>query len=214
MPRQGEKRKNISAMLAIYADTSSRVRILTEALSGLGQDVRVLSSADVPAAARAVVIWADHGVAQGFSASVPAVFVGGVLPDIKSGTVYSVDVPIRAGKLVDMVRMCLLSAENQGSDQRFNIAGRELIYFQNILIGPDGPIRLTEKESAILRCLAQAEGRQVSRQTLMDSVWAYVQGVETHTLETHIYRLRQKIEKDPANPKILLTLPDGYALGF
>lgn len=200
-------------MLAIYADTDSRLRLLSEALSGLGAPVRVLSDLSVPGDARAVVIWSDQGMPAGFSVSVPAVFVGGVPPSIKSGTVYSVDAPIRAGKVADMVRTCLLSAENSGSDERFQIAGRELIYLQNLLTGPEGPIRLTEKESAILKCLAQAGGRQVSRQALMDSVWAYAQGVETHTLETHIYRLRQKIEKDPANPKILLTLPDGYALG-
>jgi len=73
--------------------------------------------------------------------------------------------------------------------------------------------RLTEKETAILVYLSQQDkGVPIGRQTLLDAVWGYAQGVETHTLETHIYRLRQKIEDDPADPKTLLTVEDGYVL--
>lgn len=73
-------------------------------------------------------------------------------------------------------------------------------------------IRLTEKETAILKYLYQAEGEAVERETLLEKVWGYNSGVTTHTLETHIYRLRQKIEKDPANAQILLTTQGGYRL--
>ena len=72
--------------------------------------------------------------------------------------------------------------------------------------------RLTEKERDILLVLLDAGGQLVLRRALLDSVWGYASGVETHTLETHIYRLRQKIETDPARPQILLTAEDGYAL--
>lgn len=78
----------------------------------------------------------------------------------------------------------------------------------------NGEIRLTEKESAILLCLYKAGGGIVSRQAMLDEVWGYAQDVETHTLETHIYRLRQKIEKDPSNPEILKTEEDGYSLAL
>ena len=61
-------------------------------------------------------------------------------------------------------------------------------------------VRLTEKETAILRFLYRAGQLPVSRETLLQEVWGYNSGVTTHTLETHIYRLRQKIEKDAANP--------------
>jgi DNA-binding response OmpR family regulator len=66
-------------------------------------------------------------------------------------------------------------------------------------------VRLTEKETGVLRCLCRAGQRPVSRETLLQEVWGYNSGLTTHTLETHIYRLRQKIEKDAASPAILVT---------
>ena len=73
-------------------------------------------------------------------------------------------------------------------------------------------VRLTEKETAILRFLYRAGQQPVSRETLLQEVWGYNSGVTTHTLETHVYRLRQKVEKDAANPSILVTDAGGYKL--
>jgi DNA-binding response OmpR family regulator len=72
-------------------------------------------------------------------------------------------------------------------------------------------VRLTEKESAILEFLYRA-GRAIGRDTLLGEVWGYNAGVATHTLETYVYRLRRKIERDPANAEILVTEPGGYRL--
>ncbi len=73
-------------------------------------------------------------------------------------------------------------------------------------------LKLTEKETAILRFLYRAEDQVVARETLLAEVWGYNAAVTTHTLETHIYRLRQKIEEDPSNARILVTEPGGYKL--
>jgi DNA-binding response OmpR family regulator len=73
-------------------------------------------------------------------------------------------------------------------------------------------IRLTEKETNILKYLYRAGNAVVPRDVLLHEVWGYNAGVTTHTLETHIYRLRQKIEPDPSNAKILVTEPGGYRL--
>ncbi len=73
-------------------------------------------------------------------------------------------------------------------------------------------IRLTEKEAAILKYLYRAGQKSVSRETLLGEVWGYNAGVTTHTLETHVYRLRQKIEKDPGKATILVTDQGGYRL--
>ena len=73
-------------------------------------------------------------------------------------------------------------------------------------------VRLTDKETAIIKYLYLAGGRVVSRGTLLDEVWGYNAGVTTHTIETHVYRLRQKLERDPYNAELLVTEPNGYRL--
>jgi DNA-binding response OmpR family regulator len=73
-------------------------------------------------------------------------------------------------------------------------------------------VRLTEKETAILKYLYRAGQKVVNRDTLLHEVWGYNSGVTTHTLETHIYRLRQKIEKEPARAELLITEGGGYKL--
>ena len=73
-------------------------------------------------------------------------------------------------------------------------------------------VRLTEKETSILKYLYRSGSKVVGRETLLREVWGYNARVTTHTLETHFYRLRQKIEADPSNPELLVTEPDGYRL--
>ena len=80
------------------------------------------------------------------------------------------------------------------------------------LLQADGrKVRLTEKETNILKFLHASAGT-VPREILLHEVWGYGPAVATHTLETHIYRLRKKIEQDPAKAQILLTEGGGYRL--
>ena len=82
-----------------------------------------------------------------------------------------------------------------------------------ILVDEKGKkIWLTEKETNILKYLYRAGEKPVSREELLAEVWGYNAGVTTHTLETHIYRLRQKIERDPSHSELLITEPGGYRL--
>ena len=84
---------------------------------------------------------------------------------------------------------------------------------QKFLLKDDGrKIRLTEKETNILKYLLRAENATVQREVLLHEVWGYNAGVTTHTLETHIYRLRQKIESDPSQAKFLVTESGGYKI--
>lgn len=78
--------------------------------------------------------------------------------------------------------------------------------------GKNRKVHLTEKETAIVKFLYRVGDRPVTRETLLDEVWGYNAGVTTHTLETHIYRLRQKIEPNPQAPSLLVTEPGGYRL--
>ena len=115
--------------------------------------------------------------------------------------------PVRLGHLVDRVRMMIT---RQSDDAAYKIGPYILKPSQLILSRDAGePIKLTEKEAEILKILSIQDGQSISRQELMDLVWGYAEGVETHTLETHLYRLRQKIEQDPSDPQILLTEESG-----
>jgi DNA-binding response OmpR family regulator len=82
-----------------------------------------------------------------------------------------------------------------------------------LLISDKGSkLKLTEKETAILRFLYRAGQNVVGRDVLLAELWGYNTSVTTHTLESHIYRLRQKIESHPSRPRILVTEPNGYRL--
>lgn len=77
--------------------------------------------------------------------------------------------------------------------------------------GGKNTIRLTDKEAQILKYLYFQGPEPVSRESLLGEVWGYNASVTTHTLETHVYRLRQKIERDPENPAYLRTVwGEGY----
>ncbi|MBJ26575.1 MAG: DNA-binding response regulator [Alphaproteobacteria bacterium] len=73
-------------------------------------------------------------------------------------------------------------------------------------------IKLTEKETDIIKLLSRANGSYVSKETLLKEIWGYNSKVTTHTLETHIYRLRKKLEKNPSNALIVVTGTEGYKL--
>ena len=95
----------------------------------------------------------------------------------------------------------------------FRLGDYEFRPSAKILLDPSGKkIRLTEKETNILKYLYRAGEKPVSREELLAEVWGYNAGVTTHTLETHVYRLRQKIEPDPTNARLLLTEAGGYRL--
>jgi DNA-binding response OmpR family regulator len=73
-------------------------------------------------------------------------------------------------------------------------------------------ISLTSKEADLLKFLYWSDGRAVKAGVLLHEVWGYSQHAETHTLSTHIYRLRQKMENDPAHPVLLISVGKGYRL--
>ena len=83
-----------------------------------------------------------------------------------------------------------------------------------LVTSDDKKIRLTEKETNILKFLYRSTEDVVPRDILLHEVWGYNAGVTTHTLETHIYRLRQKIEPDPGKARLLVTENGGYRLSL
>ena len=121
--------------------------------------------------------------------------------------------PFRMAVLLARVR-AHLRQHDQSDDAIFAIGPYKFQPAAKMLMQGDGQrkIRLTDKEAAILKYLYRVGNKTVSRETLLGEVWGYNAGVTTHTLETHIYRLRQKIEADPAQVRLLITEPGGYRL--
>ncbi len=106
-----------------------------------------------------------------------------------------------------------LRQHDQSEDVVFTIGPYNFQPAAKLLESPaGGKVRLTDKETSILKYLYRQGPRSISREVLLREVWGYNNRVTTHTLETHIYRLRQKIERDPSNARLLVTDEGGYRL--
>jgi len=131
---------------------------------------------------------------------------------LEAGANDYVTKPFRFSVLLARIRAHLRSHE-QSEDAIFKIGPYTFKPAAKVLTDDEEQkIRLTEKETAILKYLYRTGVKVVGRDILLHEVWGYNSGVTTHTLETHIYRLRQKIEKDPSNAELLVTEPGGYRL--
>ncbi len=132
---------------------------------------------------------------------------------LESGANDYVTKPFRLGVLLARLR-AHLRQHAASEDAVVQIGGYSFQPAQKLLVRQaDGhKIRLTEKETALLKFLYRSGDRVVERDTLLGEVWGYNAQVSTHTLETHIYRLRQKIEATPQEPQILVTEAGGYRL--
>lgn len=132
---------------------------------------------------------------------------------LDSGANDYVTKPFRLAELLARLRAQLRIFENS-EDAVFSIGPYVFRPAAKLLQEPERNrrIRLTEKETAILKYLYRSGGKPVARQILLNEVWGYNAAVTTHTLETHIYRLRQKIEPDPAHSRLLVTEGGGYRL--
>jgi DNA-binding response OmpR family regulator len=131
---------------------------------------------------------------------------------LDSGANDYITKPFKFAVLLARIRAQLRQHE-QSDDAVFTIGPYSFKPASKLLLGEGGDkIRLTEKETAILKYLFRAGEKVVTREVLLQEVWGYNANVTTHTLETHIYRLRQKIEKEPTKAELLITETGGYKL--
>jgi DNA-binding response OmpR family regulator len=133
---------------------------------------------------------------------------------LDSGANDYVTKPFRIGVLLARLRAHIRQHE-RSDDAVFTIGPYTFQPANKLLLDNENDnkkVRLTDKEAAILKYLFRTSDRVVGRDVLLDEVWGYNAAVATHTLETHIYRLRQKIEADPSNAQILITETGGYRL--
>ena len=131
---------------------------------------------------------------------------------LEAGANDYVTKPFRFAVLLARIRAQLRQHE-QSEDATFSVGPYVFKPSQKLLTDQKGgKVRLTEKEASIIKYLYRADQKVVTRDVLLEEVWGYNSGVTTHTLETHVYRLRQKIERDPSNAEILVTESGGYKL--
>lgn len=131
---------------------------------------------------------------------------------LDSGANDYVTKPFRFAVLLARIRAHLRQHE-QTEDAVFKVGPYTFKPAAKLLVREDNrKVRLTEKETAIIKFLLRSGEQIVSRDVLLQDVWGYNAGVTTHTLETHVYRLRQKIERDPSHAEILVTEGGGYKL--
>jgi DNA-binding response OmpR family regulator len=131
---------------------------------------------------------------------------------LESGANDYVTKPFRFSVLLARIR-AQLRQHDQSEDVVFTIGPYQFQPAAKLLEGQDGgKVRLTDKETSILKYLYRQGPKTITRDVLLKEVWGYNNRVTTHTLETHIYRLRQKIERDPSNARLLVTEEGGYRL--
>lgn len=136
---------------------------------------------------------------------------------LNAGATDYVTKPFKLGVLLARIRAHIRQFE-QSDDAVLSIGpfdfrpGAKTLASHNGQATNGAHIRLTDKEAQILKFLYLHGDRVVGRDELLDVVWGYNANVTTHTLETHVYRLRQKMEPDPSHAKILVTEPGGYRL--
>ncbi len=128
---------------------------------------------------------------------------------LEAGAVDCIERPPRLPVLLARLR-AHLRLRDRSETAHLPIAGYTFRPASRMLVdsGAGARIPLTDKEAAILKQLYRAGGRPVPRRILLERIWGYGGAVETHTLETNVYRLRRKIRRD-----IVITEPDGYRLG-
>ena len=153
---------------------------------------------------------------EGFRAPIIMLTAHGTEDDtvegLESGANDYVTKPFRLGVLMARLRAHLRQFE-LSDDAVFVIGPYSFKPAAKMLMrGDSRKIHLTEKETAILKYLYRIGDKAVPREVLLDEVWGYNAGVTTHTLETHIYRLRQKIEPKGGETTLLVTEPGGYRL--
>ena len=154
----------------------------------------------------------DHFVRVGLIALVPKDYhFEGVLPKLDHYNEI-LSKPIKVSDLLASISRNVTLKKHD--DQDLKIANYFFRPDEKLLIDIETKdrIRLTEKETDILRQLHRADQNELSRRELLRDIWGYKEGILSHTLETHIYRLRKKIEKNPSDATILITTESGYRL--
>jgi DNA-binding response OmpR family regulator len=154
----------------------------------------------------------DHGHRMPIVMIAEAANDNDVARALNSGATDFIVMPFRAAELLARLRAALRTYDDS-VNVVFTIGPWTFFPSDRLLTRRDGGrVRLGNKEVSLLKYFCRAGDRVISPQTLLAEVWGYHAAVRTHTLETHVYRLRQRLEFDPKAPLFLVTEPGGYRL--
>ena len=137
---------------------------------------------------------------------------GDIILGLEAGANDYIIKPLRLSELIARIRTQLRQFR-ASDDAQFEIGNLSFVPAEKMLheIGSDRMQALTEKEATILKFLYRASPNDVTKDELLAEVWGFQNGVSTHTLETHIYRLRKKISR-LTKKQLVLTIEKGYRL--
>lgn len=171
---------------------------------------------DDAASADIVVIDEDVGLLNDMvkkSLKAPVVFLSREEAYDMAGVHHVVNKPLCLSRFIDDIKASINIFENS-EDGKFEF-NRYILYpirKEIVNLRNNETTKLTEKEVAIIKYLYKNQNKIVGKNDLMQEVWGYAADVATHTVETHIYRLRQKVEHEDASAQLILTSDGGYQL--
>lgn len=128
-----------------------------------------------------------------------------VVRGLEAGADDYIAKPFKPAELLARVRARLRPKEDH-SHGGLRVGGLEIDLAGHTVSRDGVPIALTPLEFDLLANLARQPGQVMTRETLLDNVWGYERSVDSRLVNVHIQRLRSKIEEDPENPKIVLTV--------
>lgn len=205
-------------LLLLAPEPSSRV--LAEGLRALGFRVETTQAADAAAALAeglgfdAAILDRDALAARPLAAlvarlGIPICLLGLAGRKPPAGVAAVLAKPVRLDDLAGLMRGL---ARRGGRSEKLGPFDVSLALRRLVDRKTGREVRLTELETALVDTLLKARGKPVSREALLRAVWGYRPGLTTRTLETHVYRLRRKIEREPAKARLLTTTRNGYVL--
>lgn len=190
----------------VVANNPAEYQAFAEILKGRSAGALVLAEVNDEARVALICPSGDRAGVTG----IPMLVLGG---HTDPTSVREEILPIPASLSGIMTRLEVLALQDRGTIEPIAYRGWVLHPARSHIVDPVGRnISLTDTETRLLAILFDAKGQELDKDTLLQRVWGYRQGLDTHTLETHIYRLRQKMETNPTSPNFLMTTDNGYRL--
>lgn len=134
---------------------------------------------------------------------------------LDSGADDYVTKPFNSGELLARLRAALRHGQPHGADAIVRVGNVEVDLSRRLVLKDGTEVRLTPIEYSLLRLLVTHAGKVLTHRQLLTEVWGDKAVGQSHYLRVHIAHLREKLERDPSMPELILTEPAvGYRLSL